>query len=553
MVKLIRQTFSIITKQQTNIFSAATVIMTTVALSRILGLLRDRLLAGQFTPDELGVYYAAFRLPNMVFEMLVMGALATAFIPVFTTHMDKKGKEAAYMTAASVINIGCMAFFLFCIPLVLFTRPIAVILAPGFNAAQIDQMVIFTRIMLVAQVAPLLIGNFLTGMLQSMRNFLIPSLAPVVYNIGIILCILMFSDTHGLYAPVYGVVLGAILFLLIQIPAVWSFGYRHTMWYSFKDPGTREVGKLMLPRTISLAVSQIDITIDLILSSLLGAGAVTIFNFAQHLQQVPVGLFGSSIAQATLPSLSSAFAQEKLEEFKHIFLTSFLHILFFVLPLSVTFIVLRIPLVRLVFGASNLFDWNATVITGKTLAFFSISLFAQSQIHLITRSFFALHDSKTPFYIGTITVVLNTILSLWFILVKHLDVSYLGLSTSIAHILQMIVLLVFLDRKVRSFNRYQLIVSPLKIFLCAAVAGVALYIPIKLLDQLVFDTTRTFNLLLLTGISTTAGFLVYLFLAWFLEVPQMNVVFSALMRAKPAKQSIGVDTAQEMNQDVTHG
>lgn len=552
MVKLIRQTFSIITKQQTNIFSAATVIMTTVALSRILGLLRDRMLAGHFTPDELGVYYAAFRLPNMLFEMLVMGSLATAFIPVFTTHIDTKGKDAAFATASSVINIGLMAFFLLSIPLLIFTRPIALMLAPGFNDAQIDQMVIFTRIMLIAQVAPLLIGNFLTGMLQSVRNFLIPSLAPVVYNVGIIICILLFSDTHGLYAPVFGVVLGAVLFLLIQIPAAWSFGYRHSLHYSFKDPGTREVGRLMFPRTISLAVAQIDITIDLILSTLLGAGAVTIFNFAQHLQQVPVGLFGASIAQASLPSLASAFAQKKLEDFKQIFLSSFLQILFFVLPLSVTFIVLRIPLVRLVFGASNLFDWNATVTTGKTLAFFSLSLFAQSQIHLITRSFFALHDSKTPFYVGTVTVVINAALSVWFILGVRTDVSYLGLSTSVAHILQMMILLVLLDRKVSSFNRYQLVVAPLKIFLCAAVAGVALYIPIKLLDQLVFDTTRTFNLLMLTGISATVGMSVYLFLAWFLEVPQMNVVFTALTRAKQTKQSIGVDTAQEMNQDVTH-
>lgn len=546
MVKLLRHTITLITKKQTSIFSAATVIMTTVALSRVLGLLRDRLLAAHFTPEALGVYYAAFRLPNMMFEMLVMGTLATAFIPVFTMHLDTKGKEAAFATAASIINIGVICFAILCIPLLLFTYPIAHVLAPGFAGGQIDQMVSFTRIMMVAQVFPLLVGNFFTGMLQSFRQFVIPSLAPIAYNVGIIIFIFFFSSSMGLYAPVYGVVFGAILFLAIQLPSLWTFGYHHSWKFSLQDKGTREVGRLMLPRTLGLAVSQIDITIDLILSTLLGAGAVTIFNFAQHLQQVPIGLFGASIAQAALPSLASTYAKEKLTEFKDIFLSSFLQILFFVLPLSVTFIVLRIPLIRLVFGASNLFDWDTTVITGKTLAYFSLSLFAQSLIHLIARSFYALHDSKTPFYIGTATVILNTALSLWFILGMHADVSYLGLSTSIANILQMVFLLILLDRKVQSFDRYLLFIAPLKIFLCAAVSGIALYIPIKLLDQLVFDTTRTFNLILLTGISAGAGTAVYLFLAWFLEVPQMNVIFTVLQRVRQTRDRVVIDTTEEI-------
>ena len=219
MVKLLKSSFALFSRTQTNILSAASVIMVAVFLSRILGLARDRLLAARFTPDDLGVYYAAFRLPNMVFELLVMGALATAFIPVFTTFLDTKGKESAFRMASVLINIGLVIFALLCLPIVLFSYQISSILAPGFNETQVAQMASFTRIMLIAQVVPLIVGNFFTGMLQSFRNFLIPSLAPIVYNVGIIIGIVVLTPAFGLYAPVAGVVLGAVLFTAIQLPS----------------------------------------------------------------------------------------------------------------------------------------------------------------------------------------------------------------------------------------------------------------------------------------------------------------------------------------------
>jgi len=546
MVKLFKNTFLLLNKTQTNILSAASVIMTAVAISRVLGLFRDRLLAGRFTPEELGVYYAAFRLPNMIFELLVMGALATAFIPVFTASLITKGSREAFRIASSVINIGLLVFAFFSFPILLFTKQICYLLAPGFDEAQIKLMVSFTQIMILAQVFPLIIGNFFTGILQSFRNFLLPSLAPVIYNVGIIIAILIFTPFVGLYAPVLGVVIGAVLFTVIQIPAIISLGYRHDFNFSFSDPGTREVGKLMLPRTLGLAVSQIDTTVDLVLCTLLGASAVTVFNFALHLQQVPVGLFGASIAQATLPSLSSFFAQKNINEFKKIFISSFHQILFLVVPLSAILIVLRIPLVRLVFGSSVLFDWESTVSTGKILAFFSISLFAQAEVHLIARSFYAMHNSKTPVIIGAISVAINTALSLLFILVYHYQVWFLGLSSSIASILNMLLLLIFFDRKVSSLDRFELLFPALKIFLAGTIAGVALYIPIKLFDQLVFDTTRTINLIMLTTVSTVIGLSVYMFFAWFLGVSQVAILGKFFRRFKEPRRGVIIDVTQEV-------
>lgn len=544
MVKLFKNTVSLVFKPQTGILSAASVIMLMVALSRVLGLLRDRMLVSRFNPEELGVYYAAFRLPNLIFELLVMGALSTAFIPVFTGLIETNKKKEAFELASILINLGILFFAILSVPLLLFTRQISEFLAPGFNEQQITQMVSFTRIMVLAQVAPLLIGNFFTGILQSFRNFIIPALAPVLYNIGIILGIIFLSNSTGLYSPVYGVVIGSVLFTVIQIPLVYSLGYKHRIRFNINFPGVREVLHLMLPRTLGLAVAQIDTTVDLILSTLLGASAVTIFNFAQHLQQIPIGLFGASLAQATLPTLSAAWAKKNMDEFKSVFLSSFHQILFLVVPLSAMLIVLRIPAVRLVFGASR-FDWDATVLTGKTLAFFSISLFAQALIHLLARGFYALHDSRTPVIIGGASVLINTVLSIVFIQVFHMPIWSLAISTSVASIVNAVLLLVYLYRKVGGFNASELFVPIFKIFLAGLLTGFALYIPIKLLDKLVFDTTRTFSLLLLTGISASIGFAVYLFIAWFLEIPEFSILFKILKRAEKIK-GLFMETSQEV-------
>ncbi|MBI4067711.1 murein biosynthesis integral membrane protein MurJ [Candidatus Gottesmanbacteria bacterium] len=544
MVKLFTKTFSFFTRQQTGILSAASIIMMTVAASRILGLVRDRMLTSRFTPDDLGVYYAAFRLPNLIFELLVMGALSTAFIPVFTSYLETDRKKDAFKIASSVINIGFILLAILSIPILIFTPLVCRFLAPGFSDDQIALMVPFTRIMVLAQVAPLLIGNFFTGILQSFRNFIIPALAPVLYNLGIILGIILFTSSAGLFAPVYGVVLGSILFTAIQFPLVFIYGYRHSWSFDIKNQGVRDIGKLMGPRTFGLAISQIDTTVDLMLSSLLGSAAVTIFNLAQHLQQMPIGLFGASLAQATFPSLSGSWVKKNIEEFKSLFLVAFHQILFWIVPISAILIVLRIPMVRLVFGAKR-FDWEATVLTGKTLAFFSLSLFAQSLVHLLARGFFALHDSKTPVAIGGVAVMINTILSILFIKSFHLPIWSLGLSTSIASIFNALFLLIYLDKKVGRFPKAQLIIPVIKIFLAGLVTGFALYIPIKLLDQLVFDTTRTFSLLILTGISTSIGMSVYLLLAWFLEIPEFSMFFKLLKRAEKLK-GIFIEPSQEV-------
>lgn len=544
--QLIRNGGFLFFKKQNSIISAAAVIMVAVLLSRGLGLLRDRLLVTYFSVEELGIYFAAFRLPNLLFELLVMGALSTAFIPVFTTFLVKNEEKAAWHMATHVINLCLVALGVLLVPLYIFARPISYFLVPGFSETERELMVSYTRIMLVGQLVPLVIGNFATGMLQSFQRFLLPALAPVLYNVGIILGILILSPLVGLYGAVWGVVIGAVLYLLIQLPVLFKLGYRHQFVLNPHQPGVREVIKLMLPRTFGLAVSQIDITTDLILASFLGTRSITIFHFAQHLQQVPVGLFGATFAQAALPTLSSEAAQKNRESFKKLFLASMQQILFFVLPASTMLVVLRTPIVRIVFGAAR-FDWSATVMTGMTLSLFAVSIFAQSLIQLFGRGFYALHDTKTPVVVGIIAVLLNTLLSILFVVFLKFEVWSLALSTSIASITNAILLFIFLFQKVDGFDLKSLVIPPLKMVVASFTTGVFLYVPLKLFDQLIFDTTRVFDLLLLTGLASVSGLSVYIFQAWLFDIEEVGTFFKLLQKVKRAPRMFFSQSSELVN------
>ncbi len=536
--------WAIFTKKQHSIGSAAIVLVCMVFLSRVLGLVRDRLLSQYFGPEELGVYFAAFRLPNALFELLVMGALTSAFIPVYSRYIAKNDTKNAQILSSSLINLSLVVFFFLAIPIFIGAEWVSRFMTPGFSPDQIRQMSAFTRFMILFQVGPLLIGNVFTGILQSHNLFLVPAAAPVLYNIGIIIGIVLFSHSYGLWGAIIGVGIGALFFALIQIPLLIKLGYRHNFSLNPKHSGVKEVGRLMGPRTFGLAISQIDTTIDLMMASLLGARMVTIFNFAQHLQQLPVGLFGTTIAQAALPSLSKISATEDHESFINMIVNAIHQILFLVLPVSVLFIVLRIPVVRLVFGAAQ-FDWSATVATGMTLSAFSVSLFAQAIVQVLARAFYALYDSKTPVIIGIICVLINSFFSVLFVMYYKWPVWSLGVSASVSSITNAFLLLYYLNKRVKGILNHALLIPSLKMSLAALVTGVALYIPIKLLDQLVFDTTRTFGLLLLTGFTTLVGLVTYIFLSWVLGIEQVQSVMRFVKRVGSVR-GIFLEPAQEV-------
>lgn len=514
------------TFRQTDILSAAAVIMLLSLFARLLGLLRDRLLAHYFTADLVGIYFASFRLPDLAFQVLIFGALSVAFIPVFTEYLEKD-RQGAWILASSLLNLAFILFLGLLVLFFIFLKPLSLLVVPGLvreNPAHLALLLNLTRILLFSQVF-FVASYFLTGILQSFQRFLIPAMAAVFYNLGIILGLLFLGPRFGIYGAAMGAVLGAIFHFLVQWPLASSLGFSYKLNFNFWHPGVRAVGRLMLPRSLALGADQINLTVETILASLISLSAITFLNFAQHLALVPVGLFGATIAQASLPTLASLWSQKKITEFRQTLIASLHQILFLVIPLSGTLIVLHTPLIRLIFGA-KLFSWEATVLTGRMLAFLGVGLFAQSVSLLLVRSFYALHDTWTPLKTNLLAIFLNILLSVLFILVFRLPVWGLGISASLAAIFNLFFLFFFLEKKVGKFERRLLFLPILKIFLASFLAVFFLWLPVKVLDRLVFDTTRTVSLLILVILASFLGGGVYLFSAWLLKIKEAKVFLS---------------------------
>jgi putative peptidoglycan lipid II flippase len=524
---MVKNLLSLFSTRQTSILSGAMILMATVAASKILGLIRDRLLVHSFNPDQVAVFLAAFRIPDLMFQLLIFGAVSVAFIPVFTDHLEHKGKKEAFFFASDILNIVLVIFFFISLLVIFFARPLTFLVVPGFTPEQKILTANLTQIIMLGQIL-LVVGSFFAGICQAYQRFIVPALAALFYNIGIILGIIFLVGPLGIFGPALGVIIGSSLHIFIQFPLVSALGFRHRLSFNFLSEGIREIFGLMSIRTIGVAVEQINETAGVILASLISSSAVTFLTFAQHLQGVPIGLFGTTLAQAALPVLSLEKAKGETGSFKATFLTTLHQILFLTLPAMAILIVLRIPAVRLVFGASQ-FDWEATVLTGRTVAFLAIGLGAQSIGVLLVRAFYALKDTRTPVFVSVISVTINVLMSIFFVLFLKLPVWSLGLSFSVSALISALMLLVALSQKLGGFVFGDLYFPAIKMILAALGAAVALYIPIKLLDQLVFDTTRTANLLILTGIASFFGLSVYFFLVWLMRVKELET-FGNLMK-----------------------
>ena len=538
--EIIRKGLGIFVKRQTNIISAAFVIMTTIVLSQVLGLIRQRLLVSVFgASNTVGVYLASSRLPDLLFQLVIAGALASAFIPVFSNFLAKGKTEDGNKMASSLLSIGFTIFFILSVILFVLAPFFLNIfnLGSNFSASDMALMANLMRVLILGQLL-FIVGTFFSALLQSYNQFFIPGIAAALYNLGIIIGILTLSKSSGIFAPAYGVIIGAFMYVIFQLPMIKKVGFSFKPIFSFRVEGIWEVFCLMWPRTLSLFVFQLGTLATVTLVSFLvnpGRNYV-ILDYAQTLAFAPVALFGQAIAQAAFPVLSRE--KDNLEEFKITFITSFHQMLYLVLPISVLMLVLRIPVVRLIYGA-GLFDWGATVLTGKTLALFSISIFAQALTYLIARGFYALYDTKTPLVVGTITTIFMLSLGYFFVLVLHLPVWSIAFAYSLGTLLNLAISLFAFGIKVGGFTKTLLLFPALKIFLASFFTGIALYVPIKLLDQLVFDTTRTINLLFLTGISSFIGLSFYLFLTWLLNVREAKTFLLIFKRLGNWREILG--------------
>ncbi len=525
------------------ISSAALTIAIFGLVSRLFGLWRDRMLAGQFGATRtLDIYYAAFKIPDLVYNLLIVGIISSVFLPVFYEY-STKDKNEAWRFSGNVLNVLLLALTLFSALLVLFAPFLIYLVAPGFDKASHDLTVKISRILFLS---PLLLGAsaFASALLQAFSRFLITSLAPIFYNLGIIFGIVFLTPKFGIWGLAYGVILGAFLHLLIQLPSLYSIGFRPFNGINLQDIGLNKVVKLWLPRTLGLAALQVNGIVMTAIASVLSTGSIAIFNFADNLRWVPIGIFGVAFSTAAFPAMSLAYAQGRKDLFLKRFSLAVRQTLFIVIPLSLLFFVFRAQIVRIILGTGE-FGWDATRLTAAVLGLFSFGIFAAALLPLFTRAFFVFHNTKTPVFINIVSMAINVFLSFLFVIafikipsigsalagflkinaINGIAVLGLPLAVTIASIINIIWHWFDLKKHVGDFGISEIKKSIFKIIIASAVSIIIAYIGLYFLNN-VFNTRTVLGLFSQTlgaFILAVSGYLTVAFILKSEEILMLNM------------------------------
>lgn len=522
----------ILHKLTTTVTGGAIIIGFASIISRIIGLVRDNLFAKFYGASAtLDVYNAAFKIPDFIFNIIVAGALSASFIPVFLEIWQKKSKDEAWKTANSVLNIllGCL---LILVAMGYLFAPFISqhILMPTRSA---EQQVLTAQFMRVMIFSVLFFGfsNIFSGILNSFRRFLAYSLAPIFYNGGIIFGLVYLTKIFGPIGLGYGVVLGAALHFLIQLPAALKTGWRWRPVLNFSFEGVKKILKLMPPRSLALGIVQINLVIITALALRLQEGSLTVWTWADNLQNFPINVLGVSLAMSAFPVFSRAFASKDFIQFKESFSVNFRRVLFLIIPVSIITLLLRAQIVRLILGSfgGGKFDWDATILVAQTLGFFSISMFAQASIPMLARSFFAQQDTKTPVIISSIAMILNA--SLAFFLSQWLGIYGLALGFSIANLLNMLMLLATLRVKFGDLDDERIVNSVWKIILASLVMGLVIH-GIKYIIAPLVDMHTFIGILIQSVASLCAGVFIYLVIAIYFKFAEVDIIHEWLLKAK---------------------
>lgn len=395
---MVKKFFQLIEREISGLHEAAYLLGFFSLLSQLLGFIRDRLLASYFGAGEtLDIYYAAFRMPDLIFIVSASMVSLSVLIP-FLSRKREEGDRAARAFLDSV----CTAFFIFivCVSVVVFffAPDLIRFLFSGFSEEASSVTTVLMRIMLLQPIF-LGISNLLASVTQLERRFFVYAVSPILYNLGIIFGVIFLYPAVGLQGLAWGVVLGAFLHLGVQIPVI----ARSRMLPRFRLPVSlplvKEVFLVSLPRTLALSLQNITVLVLTALGSLLGVGSIAIFNFSWNLQSVPLSIVGASYSLAAFPTLAGLWTKGDRETFISTLSTAMRHILFWSLPALVLFVVLRAQIVRAILG-SGAFDWNDTRLTAAALALFAVSIAAQSISLLFTRGYYAAGKSRTPLFIA---------------------------------------------------------------------------------------------------------------------------------------------------------
>ncbi len=526
---------------ETNGLTTAAFIVGAASLaSRLVGVLRDRTLAGTFGAGHaLDAYYAAFRVPDFLYNLVILGALSAGFIPVFAEYLEKRERHEVWQLAEQVLSVVAATMAITCALLAFFAPLIVPLTVPGFPP---DLMALTVRLSRIMFLSPFLLGlsAVMGGILQATRRMLAFALAPVLYNLGIIFGAIFLVPHMGVEGVAWGVILGALMHFAVQTSVVLRLGLRKLPRPSLRSPGVRRIMFLMAPRTAGLAVSQLNLVILLSIASTLAVGSVSIFNLANNLQSFPVGLFGISFAVAAFPLLAKYASLKDQEHFKKTLVSSMRKVTFLILPVTALFFLLRAQIVRLALGAGE-FSWDDTIRTATVLGIFTVSLLGQALVPLFARAFYALQNTRTPFWVSFVSEAANICAAL--LLYHRFGVDGLAVAFSIATYVNLLLLWWQLRRQYGSLHEKEYFGSFGRTFI-ASIAVIAAGYPVRQFIGSVLPLRTFWQVALQAAAAGTVGACAFLLVAYLFRSPELAQLLAAVNR-RLFRQPASIEGAEE--------
>lgn len=483
-------------------------------VSRLVGLLRNTIFASKFGASEiLDIYYAAFLIPDFIYNLFVLGLLSAVFIPVFSEYLQKDIKEAWHLASAAlnslVVILGAIAIILF------FLMPLILpLIIGGFSDEMKSEAVALSRIMLLS---PFLLGisSLFGSVAQNFKKYFSFALAPIFYNIGIIGGAVLFEPIFGIYGLAVGVVFGAMLHMLVQFLGAKSAGFSWQPIFDFQHIGVLKMARLSVARFLSLAASQVNFIILTAIASFLAVGSITIFNFANDLQFIPIGLVAISYAVAVFPHLSDSVSAGESKKFAEQFNRAAKQILFFVFPFSIFLFIFRNQAAALLFGLGAKPNFNDIFLTGAALGVFTFSIFAQSLSQVLTRAFYALQNTLVPLFTNLVSIIATITLCFVFLrllsaegkfyqaVIFALGIKYiygfaliaLPLAFSAGALINFSLLAIWLKKEAKDIDAKNLAKEAIKMLFSALTAGIASQLILQFSDNILIQIFAVFALM----------------------------------------------------------
>ncbi len=512
-----------------NVTKAAGVVGGATLLSRIFGFIRDVVTASFFGAGYItDAFFVAFRIPNLLRRLFAEGSLTVSFIPVFTDFLQNRGKKEAFLMARAGLKLLTLILIFVTLAGIIGAPILVKLIAPGFldEPGKYALTVELTRFMFPFILLVSILA-FAMGVLNSLGHFFAPALAPVLLNLSMIVC--MFVLVPVLHSPIYGlawgVLIGGVLQLIFQVPFLIKREFYFWEKSGIFHPGLKRVGILMLPAVLGSAVYQINIFVGTLLASLLPEGSVSYLYYADRLVQFPLGIFAIAASTAVLPSLARQAADGDMASFRDTFSYAMRFISFITIPAMLGLIILREPVVALLFQRGA-FDYESTRLTAVALLYYGVGLWGFSAIRVAVSGFYALQDTKTPVVAAIISIAVN--IGLCLILMGPLAHGGLALATSLSSMVNLVILLLALRKKIGGIGLAQIGFSIIKTTLNALIMSAVVWCGFFL----IFAKLGNSFFILASGVTVciSAGIAVYFGLSKIMKSRELETVLQMIKR-----------------------